>query len=249
MCAMFTYSSIDNKWNQYASKGDRIQFSSQGQVYQAVVDSASVSSVLATILNTHKQIELKHGSFQFVERRMNTTTSIPIENGDLVSFITDAVSYTGIVSNVDANSSLADVDVISNVKIGKLQIPVNKLSYLAKGYIFGNPNAASAGTANTAPQTPSVVSAQNASQIALLYPAPCVVMAVPYNTNPDSFPEAMYVQMPDRNPGQPVLLPVVRMGCDTALVVIPPNKGRGPATVTTTQVKATPVPRPNNIGV
>jgi len=87
------------------------------------------------------------------------------------------------VSNVDANSSLADVDVISNVKIGKLQIPVNKLSYLAKGYIFGNPNAASAGTANTAPQTPSVVSAQNASQIALLYPAPCVVMAVPYNTS------------------------------------------------------------------
>ncbi len=38
-------------------------------MYQAVVDSASVSSVLATILNTHKQIELKHGSFQFVERR------------------------------------------------------------------------------------------------------------------------------------------------------------------------------------
>ena len=38
-------------------------------MYQAVVDSASVSSVLATVLNTHKQIELKHGSFQFVERR------------------------------------------------------------------------------------------------------------------------------------------------------------------------------------
>lgn len=62
-------------------------------------------------------------------------------------------------------------------------------------------------------------------------------MAVPYNTSwfrrdvfpvdPDSFPEAMYVQMPDRAPGQPVLLPVVRMGCDTALVVIPPAKGRG----------------------
>ena len=87
------------------------------------------------------------------------------------------------MSNVDASSSLADVDVISNVKIGKLQIPVNKLSYLAKGYIFGNPNTASAGTANPVPQTPSVVSAQNASQIALLYPAPCVVMAVPYNTS------------------------------------------------------------------
>ena len=87
------------------------------------------------------------------------------------------------MSNVDANNSLADVDVISNVKIGKLQIPVNKLSYLAKGYNFGNPNAASAGTTNPVPQTPSVVSAQNASQIALLYPAPCVVMAVPYNTS------------------------------------------------------------------
>lgn len=76
-------------------------------------------------------------------------------------------------------------------------------------------------------------------------------MAVPYNTSwfrrdvfpvdPDSFPEAMYVQMPDRAPGQPVLLPVVRMGCDTALVVIPPAKGRGATMVSATPVKATPV--------
>ena len=73
--------------------------------------------------------------------------------------------------------------MISNVKIGKLQIPVNKLSYLAKGYIFGTPNIASTGTGNPTSQTPSVISAQNASQIALLYPAPCVVMAVPYNTS------------------------------------------------------------------
>lgn len=76
-------------------------------------------------------------------------------------------------------------------------------------------------------------------------------MAVPYNTSmfqestfnvdPDSFPEAMYVQMPDRAPGQPVLLPVVRMGCDTALVVIPPSKGRGATMVSATPVKATPL--------
>lgn len=90
--------------------------------------------------------------------------------------------------------------------------------------------------------------AQNPAQIALLYPAPCVVMAVPYKTSihsffvscldPDSFPEAMYVQMPDRAPGQPVLLPVVRMGCDTALVVIPPSKGKGQTTVGITPVKS-----------
>ena len=49
----------------------------------------------------------------------------------------------------------------------------------------------------------------------------------------------MYVQMPDRPAGQPVLLPVVRMGCDTALVVIPPSKARGQATMTVTPVKAT----------
>ena len=76
-------------------------------------------------------------------------------------------------------------------------------------------------------------------------------MAVPYNTSwfrrdvfpvdPDSFPEAMYVQMPDRAPGQPVLLPVVRMGCDTALVVIPPAKGRCATMVSATPVKATPL--------
>ena len=54
----------------------------------------------------------------------------------------------------------------------------------------------------------------------------------------------MYVQIPDRNAGQPTLLPVVRMGCDTALVVIPPNKSR-PAQVVPTQVKATPAPRGN----
>lgn len=29
--------------------------------------------------------------------------------------------------------------------------------------------------------------AQNPSQIALLYPAPCVVMAVPYNTSIDDY--------------------------------------------------------------
>ncbi len=52
----------------------------------------------------------------------------------------------------------------------------------------------------------------------------------------------MYVQMPDRAPGQPVLLPVVRMGCDTALVVIPPAKGRGATMVSATPV--TPRPRP-----
>ena len=62
--------------------------------------------------------------------------------------------------------------------------------------------------------------------------------------DPDSFPEAMYVQIPDRNAGQPTLLPVVRMGCDTALVVIPPNKSR-PAQVVPTQVKATPATRGN----
>lgn len=56
----------------------------------------------------------------------------------------------------------------------------------------------------------------------------------------------MYVQLPDRQPGQPVLLPVVRMGCDTALVVIPPNKSR-PAQITTAQVKATPSTRGNNM--
>ena len=67
--------------------------------------------------------------------------------------------------------------------------------------------------------------------------------------DPESFPEAMYVQMPDRNPGQPVLLPVVRMGCDTALVVIPPNKSRTPTVMTPTQVKATPIPRQNTVGV
>lgn len=67
--------------------------------------------------------------------------------------------------------------------------------------------------------------------------------------DPDSFPEAMYVQMPDRNPGQPVLLPVVRMGCDTALVVIPPNKSRTPTVMTPAQVKATPIPRQNTVGV
>ena len=92
--------------------------------------------------------------------------------------------------------------------------------------------------------------AQQASQIALLYPAPCVVMAVPYNTSilfcfalivdPDSFPEAMYVQMPDCPPGKPSLLPVVRMGCDTALVVVPPSKNRGQAAVTMASVKTAP---------
>ena len=75
-------------------------------------------------------------------------------------------------------------------------------------------------------------------------------MAVPYKTSaisildwrldPDSFPEAMYVQLPDRAPGQPVLLPVVRMGCDTALVVIPPSKNKGQTTVGITPVKAQP---------
>lgn len=60
----------------------------------------------------------------------------------------------------------------------------------------------------------------------------------------------MYVQMPDRPAGQPVLLPVVRMGCDTALVVIPPSKARGQTTMTVTPVKATPVQtRPSNSSV
>ena len=97
-----------------------------------------------------------------------------------------------------------------------------------------------------------MATAQQPSQIALLYPAPCVVMAVPYNTSiilyisiysidPDSFPEAMYVQMPDCPPGKPSLLPVVRMGCDTALVVVPPAKNRGQAAVTMAPVKTTPV--------
>ena len=50
----------------------------------------------------------------------------------------------------------------------------------------------------------------------------------------------MYVQLPDRAPGQPVLLPVVRMGCDTALVVIPPSKNKGQTTVGITPVKTQP---------
>lgn len=70
-------------------------------------------------------------------------------------------------------------------------------------------------------------------------------MIILYDVDPDSFPEAMYVQMPDR-PGQPVLLPVVRMGCDTALVVIPPSKNRNQASVSMTPVK-TASARPNGM--
>ena len=100
---------------------------------------------------------------------------------------------------------------------------------------------------------------QNPTNVALLYPAPCVVMAVPYNTStfllisfssdPDSFPEAMWVQLPDHSSRQPVLLPVVRMGCDTALVVIPP-KNRTVGLLNVMQGKTTPVPnRGNTVGV
>ena len=84
-------------------------------------------------------------------------------------------------------------------------------------------------------------------------------MAVPYNTStllfvrlpldPDSFPEAMWVQMPDRPSKQPVLLPVVRMGCDTALVVVPP-KNRTGGSVSVMPVKTSPAPsRGNAVGV
>ncbi|OAO18237.1 hypothetical protein AV274_0019 [Blastocystis sp. ATCC 50177/Nand II] len=251
MSVTFTYSSIDNKWNQFASKGDRIQIVNQGQSFQGTVEAASPSCVLITLDNTGKQVEVKHNSFQIVKRRLTTQNNIPVETGDLIVFTADGNAYTGIISAIDAAANLAAVDVVSNTKVGRQQVAINKLSYLAKGYTTGNMspmpqvNASSPGSVQIQPQNPQGVpqinTAQNASQIALLYPAPCVVMAVPYNTNPDSFPEAMYVQMPDRAPGQPVLLPVVRMGCDTALVVIPPAKGRGATMVSATPVKATPL--------
>lgn len=67
--------------------------------------------------------------------------------------------------------------------------------------------------------------------------------------DPDSFPEAMWVQMPDRTSKQPVLLPVVRMGCDTALVVVPP-KNRTPGSVSVMPVKTSPAPsRGGAVGV
>lgn len=56
--------------------------------------------------------------------------------------------------------------------------------------------------------------------VALLYPAPCVVMAVPHMTDPNSYPEAMSVHLPWST--NPTLLPVVRMGSGTVLVVVPP---------------------------
>ena len=85
------------------------------------------------------------------------------------------------------------MDVVSNAKIGRLSIPVNKLSFLAKGYVLPAPIATTPGSAtmtplpNAAPKGVQVQmnTSQSASQIALLYPAPCVVMAVPYNTSRD----------------------------------------------------------------
>lgn len=72
-------------------------------------------------------------------------------------------------------------------------------------------------------RTSDAPSQSNPSAVALLYPAPCVVMAVPHQTDPNSFPEAMAVQLPGCAPGNPSILPVVRMGSGTVLVVVPPS--------------------------
>ncbi|KAK8803544.1 hypothetical protein WA158_001238 [Blastocystis sp. Blastoise] len=74
--------------------------------------------------------------------------------------------------------------------------------------------------------------------VALLYPAPCVVMAVPHLTDPNSYPEAMAVHLP-WSPNNPTVLPVVRMGSGTVLVVVPNTLPTQNQTVTTAQVAST----------
>ena len=91
------------------------------------------------------------------------------------------------------------VDIISNPKLGRHQTLHNKLNFVAKGFTHTSPmiaNIQQIGISNATVnntvlplshalmQATPMNTAQNPSQIALLYPAPCVVMAVPYKTSP-----------------------------------------------------------------
>ena len=76
------------------------------------------------------------------------------------------------------------------------------------------------------------------SGMALLYPAPCIIKAIPPChgnflmfqrdlIDPESFPEAMAVQFPWRKNESPTILPVIRMGPGTMVVVVPSASGVG----------------------
>ena len=84
----------------------------------------------------------------------------------------------------------------------------------------------------------SPANTQMNSGMALLYPAPCIIKAIPpcHGTllcftsqlvDPESFPEAMAVQFPWRKNESPTILPVIRMGPGTMVVVVPSASGVG----------------------
>ena len=76
------------------------------------------------------------------------------------------------------------------------------------------------------------------SGMALLYPAPCIIMAIPplngclycghrHRIDPADFPEAMAVQFPWRQNDTPTVLPVIRMSPGTMVVVVPGSSSVG----------------------
>ena len=67
--------------------------------------------------------------------------------------------------------------------------------------------------------------------VAILYPAPCIIMVVPPRVSrcslsqthigPEDYPEAMAVQFPWRPNDSPTILPVIRMRPGTVVVIVP----------------------------
>ncbi|KAK8799901.1 hypothetical protein WA538_002800, partial [Blastocystis sp. DL] len=237
----YKYTSFDKRWMQVVSKDDALQILVDNEWKRGHAIQLNLDTVRLRLDGTDIYKDVNCSFVKILEKKIRQNQLVPIEVNDLVTLQYEADVVSAIVTQVQNYVKLV---ITSPKSIGKeIFVQPNQLRYVAKGYtLYELPPLNSAdhahnpinsqplksnGILRAASSSSPMPNNQMNSGMALLYPAPCIIMAIPPLNDPADFPEAMAVQFPWRQNDTPTVLPVIRMSPGTMVVVVPGSSSVG----------------------
>ncbi|KAK8817983.1 hypothetical protein WA556_005804 [Blastocystis sp. ATCC 50177/Nand II] len=243
------YFAIEPQSKQFPSRGDIVTFNVNNATYRGQVASSQPDSVVVKMDKMDSVQRISRSLVHVIEKYSDRVgvNGMVVEVNDLVSFVYDGQICNALITQVNTQSQSVEVRIISPKAMNKqVQVPVRQLRFYAKGFspimntmrgVASNQMQRNVGLCNQPQLTSSLSmssqgSASGSMQMTsnthaievVVIDAPCVVKVVPYDADPDSYDDVMYVENHDEKQDIPSILPLVRMKCGTMLVV------RAPAT-------------------
>ena len=188
------YSSFDSRWKKVVSKDDIVSVDTNNGWKKGVAIVLNLEYVRIKLDETNSFIDVNCKSVKILKKKISDTQNIPIEVNDLVTLDLNNEVVSGIITSIRMS---VEVIITSPKKLGKVVV-VNPsaLRFVAKGYSIKQFSPLH--TANPRDiQRMTQIDTQSYSHLlngmALLYPAPCIIMSVSHQANPEDYPESMAV--------------------------------------------------------